>query len=233
MATTTPQRRSRYKALSVGLAPLPACAAVTHSRRLRRVRQSRPSVRTTASAMSQAWSASMVMARNVCDRATKMSRPTARRWLRLEIPDRRGRRLSTTGIKAGTATAPTSRPVQRSAETAGKIQAATAADKRRRRNQAAAEVVHHLPAALDGNAGFLPPRGVARDPQDPRQELPVAPHPSMVAAGGHLVVGGELLEQIHVGQQPCAREHALEEIVAEERALRDLPFRAISKRSTS
>ena len=46
----------------------------------------------------------------------------------------------------------------------------------------------------------------------------------MVAAGSHLVVGGELLEEIDIGQQPRAREHALEEIVAEERALRDLPL---------
>ncbi len=37
----------------------------------------------------------------------------------------------------------------------------------------------------------------------------------MVAAGGHLVVGGELLEKIHVGHEPGAREGALEEVVAQ------------------
>ena len=46
----------------------------------------------------------------------------------------------------------------------------------------------------------------------------------MVAAGGHFVVGRELLEKIHVGHEPGAREQALEEVVAEERVLRDLPL---------
>ena len=57
--------------------------------------------------------------------------------------------------------------------------------------------------------------------QDPGQELPVAPHPSVMAAGGHLVVGGKRLEEVHVGRQPGARERTLEEIVTEERILRD------------
>jgi hypothetical protein len=43
----------------------------------------------------------------------------------------------------------------------------------------------------------------------------------MVAAGSHLVVGGELLEKIHIGHQPGACEQALEQVVAEERVLRD------------
>ena len=71
--------------------------------------------------------------------------------------------------------------------------------------------------------GF-PSGGVARVAQDPGEELPVAPYPAMLAARGHLVVGGELLEEIHIGHQPGAREQALEEIVAEERVLRDLPL---------
>ena len=43
----------------------------------------------------------------------------------------------------------------------------------------------------------------------------------MVAAGGDLVVGGEFLEEIHIGRQSGARERALEEIVAEERVFGD------------
>ena len=46
----------------------------------------------------------------------------------------------------------------------------------------------------------------------------------MVAAGGHLVVGGEFLEEIHIGRQPGARKRTLEEIVAEESVLRNLPL---------
>ena len=67
-------------------------------------------------------------------------------------------------------------------------------------------------------------RGVARVAQDPGQKLPVTPHPPMVAAGGHLVVGGKFLKEIHIGRQPGARERTLEEIVAEESVLRNLPL---------
>ncbi len=175
--------------------------------------------------MSHAWSASMVMARSVCDKATEdvtahgaqVASLGDPRSPRSEVVENRneGRHRDRSDDQAG--------PEER--RNSGQDPGGYQHEKRRRRNQASAEVVHHLPSALGGNAGLLlPPRGVAREAQDPRQELPVAPHPSMVAAGGHLVVGGELLEEIHIGQQPCAREHALEKIVAEEGALRDLPL---------
>ena len=54
-----------------------------------------------------------------------MSWETARKWLRFEIPRRLGMRLSITGMKAGTATAPRNRPVQSREGTAGRTQAAT------------------------------------------------------------------------------------------------------------
>ena len=91
----------------------------------------------------------------------------------------------------------------------------------RGRAEAPPEVVHHLPSAGQGNGGgWRPGRGVARAVQDPRQELPVTSDPTVVATRGHLVVGGELLEELHVGGQSSASEHALEEVMAEERILR-------------
>ena len=42
----------------------------------------------------------------------------------------------------------------------------------------------------------------------------------MVPSGGHQIVGGELLEKIHIGHQPGPREQALEEVVTEEGVLR-------------
>src|SRR6202035_784810 len=68
-----------------------------------------------------------------------------------------------------------------------------------------------------------PPLGAPRRwtaSEDPGQELPVAPRPAMLAGGGDLEVGGELLEQLDVGDQASAGEDPLEEIVAQERAVR-------------
>jgi ABC-type lipoprotein export system ATPase subunit len=96
-------------------------------------------------------------------------------------------------------------------------------EKRRWGNEASTKIVDHLPSAQGGDARpRSPASGVARVAQDPGDELPVAAHPAMLAARGHLVVRGELLEEIHVRQQPGACEQALEEIVAEKRVLRCL-----------
>ena len=58
-----------------------------------------------------------------------------------------------------------------------------------------------------------------RPREDPGQQLPVAARPPVLAGGGDLVVRRELLEELDVGDEPGAREDALEEVVAQERVL--------------
>ena len=43
----------------------------------------------------------------------------------------------------------------------------------------------------------------------------------MLAGRGHQVVRRELVEQFHIGDQPRAGEDAFEQVVAQERVLRD------------
>ncbi len=83
------------------------------------------------------------------------------------------------------------------------VQHLEAADRRDRRAQAAAV----------GGAGAA---------EDPRQQLPVAARPAVLASRGGLVVRRELLEQLDVGHQAGTRQEPFEQVVAEQRALRHL-----------
>ena len=60
-------------------------------------------------------------------------------------------------------------------------------------------------------------------PNDPGQELPVAARPAMLALGGDVVAGRELLDDLDVGREARAGEDAFEEIVAEQGVLRHAP----------
>ncbi len=91
----------------------------------------------------------------------------------------------------------------------------------RRRGEGPAQVVEHLPPAVRQEARPPPPALlVPCMTEDPRQELPIAPGPPVVAADRDLVVGRELLEQIDVGHEAGAGVEALEEVVAQERVVR-------------
>ena len=56
-----------------------------------------------ASLMSHAWYASLVAVTPMCETAKTTSRPTARTWLRLEMPRLRGMMPPSTGKMAGPA----------------------------------------------------------------------------------------------------------------------------------
>ena len=56
---------------------------------------------------------------------------------------------------------------------------------------------------------------------DPRQQLPIATRPPVVAKRGDVVPGGEILHHLHIGNQAGAGEDALEQIVAEQGVLRN------------
>ena len=83
----------------------------------------------------------------------------------------------------------------------------------------AAQVVDHLPAAVERN----PPLGAletrARVPENPGQELPVATRPAVVSQRRDVVADGKLLDDLDVGREAGAREDALEEVVTENRVL--------------
>ena len=80
------------------------------------------------------------------------------------------------------------------------------------------QVVHHLPPAREGRrGGHVPPLHLGSPPQDPREELPVAPGPPVQPAGVALVVRREVVEQLHVADEAAAGEGPLEVVVAEER----------------
>ena len=54
--------------------------------------------------------------------------------------------------------------------------------------------------------------GVTGSSQNPRQQLPIASHPSMLATGRHLVARRELLEEIDVRHESGPGEESLEEV---------------------
>ena len=56
--------------------------------------------------------------------------------------------------------------------------------------------------------------------EDPRQELPIATRPTVVAQGGDIVAGGKLLNHLDVRSKTGAREHALEQIVTKDHGVR-------------
>lgn len=102
------------------------------------------------------------------------------------------------------------RPGQRAAQQQGQ-QAS-------RGQQRAAQVVQHLPAAQRGQRGTL-----VAPAQHPRQQLPVAARPAVLALHGHVVAGRKVLHHLHVRSQAGARQHALEQVVAEQRVLGHAP----------
>ena len=223
------QPRSRRRPPSAGRSPprsrswlALAWAAVIHSSRFRRVTISRASVRTIASTISHAWCARNVKRERHLGRGEgDIGCRRLRRWLRLEMPWRRGSRPARTGSAAGTTT---EAQHERGPQAGGDRGQRPGRDERRQRErggQRPAQVVDHLPA---GDAGIGAPaptaRGVAGTPEDPRQELPVAPRPAVLAGRRDQVVRRELLEQLDVGHQPGPGEDALEQVVAQERVLR-------------
>ena len=81
--------------------------------------------------------------------------------------------------------------------------------------QRAPQVVQHLAQADRRHRAALPL--VA---QHPGQQLPVAARPAMLAPRSDVVTRRKLLDHLDVGSQSGAREHAFEQVVAEQRVVR-------------
>ena len=60
-------------------------------------------------------------------------------------------------------------------------------------------------------AAVSPPRSA----NDPRQQLPVAASPSMLAGCGNVIARGKILENFDVGDQPGAGENTFQQVVTE------------------
>ena len=119
-----------------------AWAAVIHSRRRRRVRYRRTSVRTIASAISHAWWARKVMPRAIWVDASAKLRPTLRMWVRFETPDRPGIDLGERGQESGKRRAwPGRTRSTRAAELPGSAQAGDEGQPGGRGRQGPAQVV--------------------------------------------------------------------------------------------
>src|SRR5713226_360998 len=115
-------RRSRRR-------PAFACAAVTHSSSLRCVTYTRTSVRTIASLISQAWCVSIVIVNPICEAARTASLPTARAWLRFEMPRRRGINPLRTGKSEGTAMVARTNALHTAGDVPGTVHATTSVRK--------------------------------------------------------------------------------------------------------
>ena len=83
------------------------------------------------------------------------------------------------------------------------------------RRKGTPDIVQHLPAAQRRHARTLL-RIAKTDPQNPGQQLPVAAHPAVLARHLDIVARGKFLHQLDVGGQCGAREHAFEQIVAQD-----------------
>ncbi len=87
----------------------------------------------------------------------------------------------------------------------------------------AAQVVEHLPAAEQRHRSGRRDSAAPKAREDPRQQLPVAARPAVLARRGDVVASRELLDDLDVGDQTGAREGALEQVVTEQAAVRHAP----------
>jgi hypothetical protein len=87
------------------------------------------------------------------------------------------------------------------------------------RHERPSQVVDHLPAAeqRDPPAGAVAGHGTATEYV--RQQLPVAARPAVRPRGGDVVARGVLLDDLDVGHEARPREHALEQVVAQQYVL--------------
>ena len=169
-----------------------ACTIVSTPASGRASRYRRPSVRTTASAISHAWYAIVVSVSAIWPTAIAevAARPRAdgSAW---RCPERAGHTPANAGSSGGTATTVRTNAVQSAGDDPGHAHPQHQREERRRHRQRAPEIVDHLPA---------PDRRQALA-QDPRQQLPVPARPAMLACRGRQIVRRRALEQLDVGHQ--------------------------------
>ncbi len=89
-----------------------------------------------------------------------------------------------------------------------------------RRHEATAQVVQELPL-LDQwqRVGSKTVRSWY-SPEKPRQELPIAADPTMLAAGKCVIPGGKVVEELRVAEQTATSVVALDQVVAKNMVLR-------------
>ncbi len=86
----------------------------------------------------------------------------------------------------------------------------------RRRQQAAPQVVEDLPARdLRQRVPDRAAAGVGHRAPQPPHDLPVAPHPAMLAGGERQVVRRVVVDEVRVGDEPRPGVEAFEQIVAQ------------------
>ena len=84
------------------------------------------------------------------------------------------------------------------------------------------QVVEHLPATHRRNrAAIAIYVGKWTTAENPRQKLPVAARPAVVARRSHVVAGRKLFNDLDIGSEARPGEHALEQIVAQQRRVRN------------
>ncbi len=124
---------------------------------------------------------------------------------------RTARKTPAMPVRRGRTTVPTS------AEGMGSSQVSPSVEKQRRREQRPPQIVEDL-AEPDGAVTACLS---VRQPKYPGQQLPVAARPAVLALGGDVVTGREFVDHLDIGGKTGAREDAFEEVVAQQRVLRD------------
>ena len=138
------------------------------------------------------------------------------------MPGRRGGMAAMTGISGrqrdGREHEARSRPAPREAaavQPASRARTASGADSVRRRLSSIFQRPIAGTARGDSAAPALRPAA-----ENPRQQLPVAARPAVVAQGADIVARRKFLDDLDIGGEAGAGEHALEQIVAEQRRIR-------------
>ncbi len=173
-----------------------------------------------ASHISHDWCASNANVNAVRVAASCASAATARKWLRNTMPLWRGTSPASNEGRFGIASIATTKALQSAACGGGSVHAITRLSTAGRRHERPAQVVEHLPATeqRDGAAPAVDVGGAA--PEHPRQQLPVAAHPTVRARRCSGVACGILVDEFDVRRESGPREDALEQVVAQQRILR-------------
>ena len=113
-----------------------------------------------------------------------------------------------TGIKAGSRIVARTQPIHIDAAAKGNASPASNASM-----QVGADSVRRRLSSIFQRPIAGTPRSAR---QQPRQQLPVAARPTVMAPRGDVVACGELLDYLDVGREACAGKDAFEQIVAEQ-----------------
>src|SRR5579871_3314503 len=92
-------------------------------------------------------------------------------------------------------------------------------EKHASRRKRAAQIVEHFPAAEHRDVERAAP-----PTENPREKLPIAARPSLLAGRGCFVVRRILIYEFDVGDECGARENSLEEIMAEQNIVGNFAF---------